>query len=216
MLLLLTYSLEERTCPHCCRVFLSALLCRKHHRERVCKRAQRPLCAHCDREFADMAALKEHRRSEHARLRCTFCDFVAATSGCLQLHKSRKHFNLFCKLCKARAGHVLLFCLNHLKCLLTGRDEDSKSFNRGPLWQKYFKTAEEKESHSASCSQTSPELAQCDQCEKVYSRKQVRKRRFGCKKNASGPNNSLFLQLKDQIPYLRPELSWKWNAAYSL
>lgn len=136
----------ERTCPHCGRVFDTALLCRKHHRERVCKAAQRPQCVHCRQDFASAADLKVHQRTEsHAavvdKLRCTYCDFVAGSRGSLTMHQSRRHLNLFCRSCK-----------------------------------QYFKSAEEKTRHAATCSSSTtlppPELAQCDQCEKAYSRKQ--------------------------------------------
>ncbi len=42
---------EDRTCPHCNKVFDYALLCRKHHIHNVCKSAKVPQCDLCSEIF---------------------------------------------------------------------------------------------------------------------------------------------------------------------
>jgi len=93
--------IEDRTCPHCRKVFDYATLCRKHIK-RKCKSMMKGKCDHCDLVFESGVKLKEHIKTEHDydKFKCAYCDHIASSTQNKSNHEKRIHLNMDCKLCK--------------------------------------------------------------------------------------------------------------------
>lgn len=93
--------IEERTCPHCNKVFDYANLCKKHLK-RTCKMMMKAKCDTCELVFESGVLLKQHIKLEHdaCKFKCRYCDHIASSAQNKLNHEKRIHLNLDCKLCR--------------------------------------------------------------------------------------------------------------------